>query len=180
MQTKILRCFQKKFAEILRSKNTQDLLLGNLLHMNWIPVLLETDDDIEFAVRKKQIILAEGDYPNNISSFSILTLPYNVRNRNFKSSIDIFSKDGDKDATKAHIKFQLMNMAGMIRREAMIYDIWNTSPDSDIFFHIFVHQNLVNSVFEVMKGYGLQKHYYMHGVQNRDLCNMYVFQKYIL
>ena len=171
-----------KFSEMLRRKDTQGLLPGgNLLHMNWVPVLLETEEDIDFAIRKKQIILAEGVYQNSISSFSILTLPYNISNGNFRSSIDIFTKDGDKEATKAHIKLQLMNMSGMMRRETMIDNITDTeSPDTDLFVQIFVHQNLVNTVFDAMEGYGLQKHYYMHGVQKREVCDMYIYQKYIL
>jgi hypothetical protein len=171
---------RQKISEILRRKNTQDLLPSNLLHMNWVPVLLETEEDIDFAVRKKQIILAEGVTQNSISSFSILTLPYSVPNGNFKSAIDIFTKDGDKEATKAHVKLQLMNMSGMMRRESMIENITNEKPDSDIFFHIFVNQNLVNTVIDVMDGYGLQKHLYTLGVQKRDVGNMYIFQKNII
>ena len=66
---------KEEFAEVLRSKEkTGHLLEHNLVHMDWVPVILGTKRDIEFATRKKQVVLLAGslDVPK---SFSILTLP---------------------------------------------------------------------------------------------------------
>ena len=132
------------FSEMLRGKHVQHLLRNNLLHINWTPVLIETDDDINFATRKKQIVLAKRVSESNISSFSILTLPFNVPNGNFKASIDIYTGDEDKQGIESHIKLQLMNLK---------QNLGNASQDNHIFLHIIVDENLGNAVFDVMKNF---------------------------
>ena len=49
-----------EFAEALRECRLQHLLENNILHLNWVPVRAQTEQDVEFAVRKKQTVMVEG------------------------------------------------------------------------------------------------------------------------
>ena len=69
---------KQEFTSLLKNQTVLERLLqNNLLHMNWVPVVPLTEDDIEFAVRKKTAVLVRGT-KENPSSFSILTHPYKV------------------------------------------------------------------------------------------------------
>ena len=48
-----------EFAEDLRAGRVRHLLENNLLHMQFVPVRPRTEEDIEFAVRKRQSVMAE-------------------------------------------------------------------------------------------------------------------------
>ena len=122
---------KEEFRKLLKSQGLQHLLANNLLHINWIPILLETDDDIEFAVRKKQTVLVKNCDDDYIDSFSILTLPYQVQNGNARISIDVFAED--KESVKVHIQQQLLNFAQGMKESSF----WNECKLS-----IFVNQNL--------------------------------------
>ena len=81
----------QEFAALLRGGRLAHLLESNMVHMNWVPVVLGTEvragryafkyinldnipsqADIEFATRKRQVVLVDSDN----TSLSILTLPY--------------------------------------------------------------------------------------------------------
>ena len=166
---KLIVVSKPDFSNILKNDNSKCLLENNLVHINWVPIILETNSDVEFAVRKNQVVLSNGALKDDIqSSFSILTLPYSVPNGNTRSSIDIFTKD--KQNTKNHITRQLMVLAEELKSKSLI---------NDSILSIFVCQHLVETVFDVMENHGLQKYHFVYGVKKRKINNMYVYQKYI-
>lgn len=50
---------REDFAVALRTHRVRHLLENDLLHMQWVPVRPNTEQDIEFAVRKRQTVMAE-------------------------------------------------------------------------------------------------------------------------
>ena len=159
---------KEEFAEVLRTKErTENLLECNLVHMNWVPVILETEQDIEFATRKNQVVLLKGslDFP---TSFSVFTLPYSVPNGNTRASIDIFANAGDD--VKQHIRHQ---MKLFDQREKLV------STKGETMLSIIVAQDMVEATVEAMELLGLQKFKFVNGSQKRDVSNMYLYQKQV-
>ena len=140
--------------------------------MNFIPVLIESEDDIEFATRKRQIVLVEDSSSEMLKSLSILTLPYPVPDGNQRVSIDIFTDDNGQESIKTHISHQLRNITNEIGNETR-------ASECEYLLTIFTEPRFVRSVFDMMDGYGLQKYYSADGSQNRRVNNMYVYQKSI-
>ena len=106
---------KEEFRTLLRNKDFKKLIPNNLLHVNWIPILLETENDIEFVVRKNQIVLAQRHGGDDTKSFSILTLPYQVQNGNVMVSIDIFAEDGE--LVQIHLEQQLLRLKEEIKKQ---------------------------------------------------------------
>ena len=159
---------REEFAGVLRSKHIRENLLEqNIVHMNWVPVLLETEEDIEFAVRKKQVVLLEGSLESP-TSFSVFTLPYSVPNGNTRVSIDIFAKE--KEAVKKHVLHQMMLFAQRAKDEA---------SEGETFVSIVVTQDTVEAAVEAISCLGFEKYKFVYGSQMRDVVNMYIYQKQV-
>jgi len=157
---------KEEFAEVLCSKEkTGHLLERNLVHMDWVPVILGTERDIEFATRKKQVVLLAGslDVPK---SFSIITLPYSVPNGNQRSSIDIFAKE--KGDLKQHVHQQIELLVQRAKKDV---------TKGDTMLSIIVPQDMVEQIIEAMELIDLQKFKHVYGTQQRDVINMYIYQK---
>ena len=77
-----------EFANKLKDGSFNHLLDNKVIHMNWVPVILDTDEDIEFVTRKNQIVKMAEDN----SSLSILTLPFPIA-AGIRVGLDIFTKD---------------------------------------------------------------------------------------
>ena len=45
-----------QFRGLLQNGRLTRVCKNECLHMNWVPILLQTDDDIEFAVRKNAVV----------------------------------------------------------------------------------------------------------------------------
>ena len=58
-KTRLSELSKEEFAEVLRAGRVSHLLENNLLHMQFVPVRPHTEEDIEFAVRKRQSVMAE-------------------------------------------------------------------------------------------------------------------------
>jgi len=159
---------KEDFKKLLQSKGkVNPLLEHNIVHMNWVPVILGTEADIEFATRKKQEVLLNGSVDDPIS-FSILTLPYSVPNGNTRSSIDIFATE-DEDV-KNHIQQQIKHLANKTNDIAKI---------GKTLLSIFVHQSQEKVAIEAMMSLGLEEYRYRYGTQNREVNHMYIYQKQI-
>ena len=50
---------KNQFAGLLRDPRICHLLDNNILTLNWVPVRAQTEEDIEFAVRKRQTVMVE-------------------------------------------------------------------------------------------------------------------------
>ena len=137
------------------------------MHMNWVPVVLGTESDIEFATRKKQVVYMSSSL-HDPTSLSILTLPYSVPNGNTRTSIDIFAKE--KDDVKTQICQQIQHLAE-----------WNNihKTNGKTFLSIFVDPISVEVAVEAMRSLGLEKYQYIYGSQNRKVVHMYLYQKHV-
>ena len=58
-KTRLSQLSRNEFAEVLRAGRVSHLLESDLLHMQFVPVRPRTEEDIEFAVRKRQSVMAE-------------------------------------------------------------------------------------------------------------------------
>ena len=156
-----------EFAKILRSQETVSFLLEcNLVHMDFIPILLDTETDIEIATRQDQEVLLSGslDQP---TSFSILTLPYSVPKGNTRCAIDVFSKK--EDDLKKHIQQQIILLS---KRKKSI-------GKGKTFLLLTVDQTLEEAALEAMESVGLGKYLYVFGNQRREVTHMFVYQKQV-
>ena len=159
---------KEEFANLLQLKNeVGQLLEHNIVHMNWVPVVLGTEADIEFATRKKQVVYLNGSLEDP-SSFSILTLPYSVPNGNTRTSIDIFAKE--KEDVKAQICQQIHHLAERNK---------TTTTDGKTILSIFIDPCFVEAAVEAMQVLGLEKYWYVYGSQNRKVQHMYIYQKHV-
>ena len=72
-----------QFAGVVREQRVRHLLESDLLHMQFVPVRPRTEEDIEFAVRKRQsVMVEEASAGGAISS---------LRNKSIKQSIILIS-----------------------------------------------------------------------------------------
>ena len=77
--TRLTTLSREEFAVALREHRVQHLLESDLLHMQFVPVKPRTEEDIEFAVRKRQSVMVEEiSAGGGISS---------LRNKSVKQSI---------------------------------------------------------------------------------------------
>ncbi|XP_023344086.1 uncharacterized protein LOC111713463 [Eurytemora carolleeae] len=75
---------------ILENGAFTKLQQNNLMLTNWIPVLVETESDLKFVLRKDLMAVVEGD-KDNPNSLSILTMPF-PSHCGLRNSIDIYSQ----------------------------------------------------------------------------------------
>ena len=94
---------KEDFASKLKDGSFHHLLDENVIHMNWMPVVLDTYEDINFVTRKNQIVKMD----RKVSSLSILTLPFPTA-AGPRVALDIFTKDPGQ--LKLHLESQLMEL----------------------------------------------------------------------
>jgi len=133
-----------QFAEVLRDSRLSPLLENNLLHMNWVPVRAQTEQDVDFAVRKRQTVMVQerGD-SNVISSLSVLSHPLEVSNANTRSALDFFSEAESGRSLGAHLRAQLLNLTEV------------APPHKNIIFSVIVKKELEGAVKEIFSELGL-------------------------
>ena len=150
------------FADLLKKKKLVHLFENNVVHMNWVSVTPETDDDVEFAVRKRQVVLMD----DNHQSLSILTLPFPVPG-GIRTTIDFYSDD--EALLEDHILHQLHNLRNSLE----------ASEDDDIILvSIVSRESFKESVENVTKKIGLVKdNMGKFGSQKREFGKMYVYKK---
>ena len=54
--SKMATLTKDQFRGLLQNGRLTRVCKNECLHMNWVPILLQTDDDIEFAVRKNAVV----------------------------------------------------------------------------------------------------------------------------
>ena len=81
-------------------------------------------------------------------------------------SIDIFSEDGE--LVQIQLEQQLLRLMEEIKKQDF---------SKECIISVVVNQDLTKVVFDCMEKLGLQKYYFVSGSQNRDVNNMYVYQK---
>ena len=57
-KNKLVTLDKNQFRGLLQ-QNGRHLFQNGCLHMNWVPILLDTEEDIEFAVRKNALVIAD-------------------------------------------------------------------------------------------------------------------------
>ena len=55
----LVRVDKNDFAKLLRMKSFGAILENNVINLNWVPIVLDTEHDIEFATRKNQLIMTD-------------------------------------------------------------------------------------------------------------------------
>ena len=139
--------------------------------MNWVPVKLDTKEnkDIEFIVRKKQIVLTDDVK----DSLSILTLPYPTSGGT-TMTIDFFGDDSQ--LLLQHIREQLGHLKTAETR-AIIKERHQGQDVSNVFLTVVLNVKMTESFMKVAAELGLGKFHHLHGSVKRDHYKMYIYEK---
>ena len=140
--------------------------------MNWVPVKLDTKEnkDIEFIVRKKQIVLTDDVK----DSLSILTLPYPTSGGT-TMTIDFFGDDSQ--LLLQHIREQLGHLRSA-ETQAIIKDRHKGQDVGDDMFLTFViGVKMTESLEKVAEDLGLRRFHEHQGSVTRDHLKMYIYEK---
>ena len=79
-----------EFKQVLRNeKFVSEALENKTLNINWHPILLKTEEDIEFATMGIQNVLLEGNIQNPIA-LSIFTCPYTIADGKSRVVLDFY------------------------------------------------------------------------------------------
>ena len=135
--------------------------------MNWVPVKLTTKekDDIEFVVRKKQIVLMDDVK----DSLSILTLPFPTGGGT-EMTIDFF---GDDSQLFLHIQEQLGHLK-TAETQAIIKDRHQGQDIDDMFLTVFIGGKMTESLEKVAENLGLRP---FHVTVPKEYLKMYIYEK---
>jgi len=155
-----------QFRGLLQNGRLTQLCPNQCLHMNWVPILPQTEEDIEFAVRKKATVVV--DDLENPTSFSVLTDPFPCP-AGYRTSIDIFGSE-DEQITN-HLSQQLWNCF-MIENEA-------TKNKSDFLrIQIYFQENQLAAALEAVKMFGLESTQKLVSPPefNRTSDHMYIYK----
>ena len=151
---------REEFSQILGSEEkTGNILQHNIAHVHWVPVILGTEADIEFATRQKQDVLLHGSVDAPIS-FSILTL----QNASKRTCIDIFA--GDENDIKNHVKLQIGRLSSISKGEA-----------GEFLLSLVMRKDMEAPALEMMEDLGWQRFQYKYGSQDRQIPHMYIHSK---
>ena len=161
LKTDLLSLDKSDFAKKLRVKHFRKLLENNIINLNWVPIVLDTEDDIEFATRKQQIVMMD---PQS-RSLSVLSLPYHVP-AGVRFALDLWALDGDQ--VLPHLYAQLENA-----RKYLAY--FETAKY--LFISVMLHPGLTESFISCSQKIGLDQFKYVRGSQGRDLGKMYIYEK---
>ena len=82
---------KNEFKQILRNKSfISDALENDTIMINWVPILVKTEEDIEFASMNNQNVLLEGSIENPIA-LSIFTGPLPIAGGKTRSILDFLA-----------------------------------------------------------------------------------------
>ena len=165
------RLSKESFSDFLHGQSLDHLFEGNVIHMNWVPVKLTTKEkeDIEFAARKKQIVLMD-DVKN---SLSILTLPYPTSGGT-TMTIDFFGDDSQ--LLMQHIREQLRHLK-TAETQAIIKERHQGQDIGDLFLTFVLNIKMTESFMQLAAELGLGQFHHLHGSVKRNHYKMYIYEK---
>ena len=152
---------KNEFATLLRMKSFRNILENNVINLNWVPIVLETEEDIEFATRKNQVVLTD---PQS-RSLSVLTLPYHVP-AGVRFALDLWAEEADQ--VWPHVQAQFENVKEFLK---------NFKTEEYLFVSVMIRPGLSEPFFSYTKKTGLDQFRHVRGAQRRDLGKMYIYEK---
>ena len=152
---------KNEFATLLRMKSFRNILENNVINLNWVPIVLETEGDIEFATRKNQVVLTE---PQS-RSLSVLTLPYPVP-AGVRFALDLWAEEADQ--VWPHVQTQFENVQEYLK---------NFKTEEYLFVSVMIRPGLSEHFSSYSKKTGLDQFRHVRGAQRRDLGKMYIYEK---
>ena len=157
---------ERDFAMMLKNGNLSHLIENSIVHINFVPAVFETEDDIEFITRKKQVVRV--DTKTATASLSILTLPFLVP-AGIRAAVDVFGDD--PILMEAQLRAQLLDLKTKIDQE-------NTA--GDLFITVTVPPGLTELFDNLAEKISLEKYRLLRGELNRRVIKMYVYEKSII
>jgi len=153
---------KEEFAQMLKNRHLSHIMENNIVHINFVPAAFETEEDIEFITRKKQIVRV--DNRASVSSLSILTLPFPVPG-GVRAAVDVFGDDPDL------VETQLMAQINSLKSKI------GQSNTTDLFITVTVPISLTDHFDSLAQIKGLEKYRLQRGKLNRRVVKMYVYEK---
>ena len=152
---------KEEFHQMLREGPLSTMFENNVIHLNWVPVIMQTEDDVRFVTRKKQRVLIDQDS----QSLSVLTLPYPVPG-GLRASIDYFSIQDCGHHLEDHIVSQLNKLRHQL-----------DDKDKDLFISIVLPETLNEEFWKITNKVGLEQFKLTRGTIGRPYGKMYIYQK---
>ena len=162
---------KQHFSIALKQRTFNKHLENNIIHMSWVPAVIDTDDDIDFISRNDQIVMTDEES----SSLSILTLPFPVP-RGLRISLDFFAQDASL------LELHLINQLHELRHPqhaGILTELDQSRSLKNIFLSIVVHPKMTSEMFDISSRLGMDQFRIQRGAQNREYVSMYVYQKKI-
>ena len=158
----ILEILEKEeFAKMLKNRDLSHIMENNIVHINFVPAAFETEEDIEFITRKKQIVRV--DNKASVSSLSILTLPFPVPG-GVRAAVDVFGDDPDWMETQ--FIAQINGLKSKIGQR----------DTTDLFITVTVPLSVTDHFESLAKLKGLEKYRLHRGKLNRRVIQMFVYE----
>ena len=159
--TDLMQVDKNEFATLLKMRSFRKILENNVLNLNWVPIALETEDDIEFATRKNQVVLTE---PQS-RSLSVLTLPYHVP-AGVRFALDLWAEE--EQQVLPHVQAQFENVQEYLK---------SFKTEENLFVSVMIRPGLSEPFLSYSKKTGLDQFRHVRGAQRRDLGKMYIYEK---
>jgi len=163
-----LQIVQKtEFTALLMNKTFHQLFPNNVIQMNWVPSIPNTEKDIEFVTRKKQLVMVSKDH----TSLSIMTLPFCVHS-GLRIGIDFFAES--RELLEKHVYSQLSQLKDYVGKMKL-------KLDYDVWFEITMSAKLDGGelMCQIGEKLGLEKFRNVSGTENRKYPKMYIYEKTI-
>merc|ERR1719186_80932 len=157
----------EEFKHVLKNKNVQERLLeSNILHIDFTPIVLDSEEAIEYATDKDQTVMVEGSV-DNPTSFSIFTNPYPVPNDRKCSGLDIFCEN--IAAYKNHFLSQIQLYKSNVKNQA--------DDATETFLDIFCKEDQIPCMVETSNNLFGSGNRITYGSKNREVTRMYIYKK---
>ena len=163
-----------EFKQILRNKSFVSAALENdTIVINWIPILVKTEEDIKFAVTNNQNVLLEGSIENPIA-LSIFTCPFPIAGGKTRSALDFYTcKPNSKRITIVEHLAQHLDHFNKCNEHN---NTTSTEKNKETFFEIFSYHEDTKEVKHGMQVAGVgDKQKIGLGTQHREILSMNVY-----
>ena len=156
-----------EFRELLLSGELTHLFPDNVVNINWVPALLDTEEDAVFAARKQQLVLVTpGPRP---PALSILTLPYPVPG-GVRAALDIFALD------PAHLESHLLTQLQNLERWRDVITLHASGDEKNVFLSMALDSDLSESFYRVSNQLGLEQFRLIRGREKRKCVKMFIYE----
>ena len=156
----LARVDKNEFARLLRTRSFRAILENNVINLNWVPIVLETEHDIEFSTRKNQIVMID----RQSRSLSVLTLPYHVP-AGVRFALDLWAED--EHQVLPHVQAQFENVQKYLEE---------FKTEDHLFISVMIRPGLSEPFLSYSKKTGLDQFKHLRGSQGRDRPKMYIYE----